>query len=369
MKKRRSSRVAILAILLLGLLIFGGVYFAWSTITDVFQPVNANASSQTAFQIQDGENGTQIADELQAKGLIRNALAFRLWIKIRGVDTTKFKAGLYKLSPNMTIDQIISVLLLGQPDEVPVTILEGWRLEQIAYQFAHNNPAYQPLVKFSMADFLNIVKNPAKFQDKGKYPFLNSIPAGHSMEGFLFPDTYNVPVEATARDVVDILLNNFANKLQQYHLDTLAKQNKMLLYQMVTLASIVEREVRFDADRPLVASVYWNRIYRPNAETVSLLEADPTVQYARDSQPGTTKYWAPLQNSGSTTLPNSPYNTYTHPGFPPSPICSPGLASLMAAAAPTKTDYYFFLSKSDGHNVYAKTLAEFQADEQKYLGH
>jgi UPF0755 protein len=143
----------------------------------------------------------------------------------------------------------------------------------------------------------------------------------------------------------------------------------MSLYQMVTLASIVEREVRFDADRPLVASVYWNRIYRPNADTVSLLEADPTVQYARDSQSGTTKYWTPLQNSGSTILPNSPYNTYTHQGFPPSPICSPGLASLMAAATPAKTDYYFFLSKSDGHNVYAKTLAEFQADEQKYLGH
>jgi UPF0755 protein len=142
----------------------------------------------------------------------------------------------------------------------------------------------------------------------------------------------------------------------------------MTLYQMVTLASIVEREAVFEADRPLVASVYWNRIYRPNDETVSELDADPTVQYARDSQTGTKKYWAPLQGAANTILPDSPYNTYTHKGFPPSPICSPGLASLLAAANPSQTDYYFFLSKADGHNVYAKTAAEFQADEQKYLG-
>lgn len=366
--KRRGSRVAIISVFLLGLLIFGGVYFAWTTITDVFQPVNANDTHKTMFVIQNGETGTQIADQLQAKGLIRNSLAFRLWIKIKGVDTTQFKAGAYNLSPNMTIDQIISQLILGQPDEVPVTILEGWRLEQIANQFAHNDPIYQPLVRFNVQDFLKYIKHPDQFPDASKYPFLKSIPPGNSMEGFLFPDTYLVPVDATARDVVNTILTNFANKLQQNHLDVLAKQHKMSLYQMVTLASIVEREAIYEADRPLVASVYWNRIYRPNDETVSELSADPTVQYARDSQPGTTKYWTPLQGAASTILPDSPYNTYTHKGFPPSPICSPGLASLQAAANPAQTDYYFFLSKADGHNVYAKTAAEFQADEQKYLG-
>ena len=136
---------------------------------------------------------------------------------------------------------------------------------------------------------------------------------------------------------------------------------------MVILASIVEREIRFNQDRPLVASVYWNRIYRPNNETVGLLDADPTVQYARDSQPGTRIYWQPLQDAGGNVATNSPWNTYTHKGFPPTPIASPGLASMLAAAAPTKTDYYFFLSKKDGTNVYAKTLAEFEADKQKYL--
>src|ERR1700674_4040752 len=95
----------------------------------------------------------------------------------------------------------------------------------------------------------------------------------------------------------------------------------------------------------------------------------PSVKYARASEPGTKKYCTPLQAAGRLVLPDSLWNTYTHPGFPPTPICSPGLASLMAAAAPPTTQYYFFLSKPDGHNVYEKTYAEFIADEQKYLPH
>lgn len=365
--KRRGSRAAILAVLLLGLLIFGGVYFAWTTVSDVFQPVNAQASKTTSFLVSSGESGAQIADGLQAKGLIRNALAFRIWARIKGLDT-QLQAGAYNLSPNMTIDQIIATLLHGQPDEVPVTILEGWRLEQIALQFAHNDPSYPPLTKFNQQDFLNYVKHPNQFPDFSKYPILKSIPAGYGMEGLLFPDTYLMPVYATARDVVNILLTEFNDKVQQNNLAALATQHKMSLYQVVTLASIVQREALFDNDRPLVASVYWNRIYRPNAETVGELDADPTVQYARDSQPGTTSYWKPLQAAARTIDPTSPFNTYTNPGFPPTPICSPGLASLLAAANPTATDYYFFLSKNDGHNVYAKTAAEFQALEQQYLG-
>lgn len=364
--KKRGPRVAILSVFLLGLLIFGGVYFAWNTVTDVFQPANSSQSNTVPFVIQTGESGTQIAAALQSKGLIRNSLTFRIWARIKGLDT-QLQAGAYNLSPSMTIDQIITQLLHGQPDAIPVTILEGWRIEQIAHQFAHNNTAYPPLTKFNEQDFLNYTLHPTRFPDYAKYPFLKSIPSGSGMEGLLFPDTYLVPVDATARDVVNIMLTEFNTKVQQNHLDTLAKQNKLTLYQMVILASIVQREALFDNDRPLVASVYWNRIYKPNAETVSLLDADPTVQYARDSAPGTKAYWTPLNDSGRLIVPNSLWNTYTHTGFPPTPICSPGLASLGAAASPAQTAYYFFLSKPDGHNVYAKTNAEFQMDVQKYL--
>ncbi|TMD53256.1 MAG: endolytic transglycosylase MltG [Chloroflexi bacterium] len=345
--KRRGSRAAIIAVLLLGLLIFGIVYFTWTTVTDVFQPANANATSTKPFVINSGESGAQIADALQENGLIRNALAFRIWARIKGLDT-QLQAGAYNLSPSMTIDQIIALLLHAQPDAVPVTVLEGWRLEEIANKFAHNDPAYPPLTKFNEQDFLKYVMHPNLFPGAANFPILKDIPPGNSMEGFLFPDTYLIPVNGTAQDVITTMLKEFTSKVQQNHLDTLAKQNKLSVYQMVILASIVQREA---------------------AETVSELDADPTVQYARDSQPGTKKYWTPLQAAGRLVLPTSPWNTYTHAGFPPTPICSPGLASLMAAAAPPTTQFYFFLSKPDGHNVYAKTNAEFIADEQKYLSH
>jgi UPF0755 protein len=362
MKKRRSrGRIAIVAVFLLGLLIFGGVYFAWTTVTDIFQPVTTGQGKTIALVIQSGESTLQIADDLQAKGLIRNALAFRVWARIKGLDT-HLQAGAYNLDTSMTIDAIIGQLLNAQPDYLVVAIPEGWRIEQMAQRFGAAG-----LPRFNVQDFLKYTKNPAQFPDVKKYPILKSIPQGASMEGLLFPDTYLIPVNATARDVVNMMLTEFTGKVQQDQLEAKAKQNRLSLYQMVILASIVEREVIFENDRPLVASVYWNRIYRQNNETLGFLDADPTVQYARDSQPGTTVYWKPLQDAGRNINPTSVWNTYTHKGLPPTPICSPGLASMEAAASPASTGYYFFLSKKDGHNVYAKTQAEFNADVQKYL--
>ncbi len=359
--KKRGQRGAIVAVLLLGLLIFGGIYFAWSMVTDVFQSASTDQGKTVAVVVQSGDGTRQIADELQAKGLIRNALAFRIWARIKGLDT-HLQAGAYNLNTSMTIDAIISQLLNGQPDYYVLSIPEGFRIEQIAKRLGDAG-----MPRFKTQEFLNYTKNPAQFPDAARYPILESIPAGDSMEGLLFPDTYLFPVNATARDVINMMLTEFTGKVQQNRLEALAKQNKMTLYQMVILASIVEREVIFEKDRPLVASVYWNRIYRPNNETVGLLDADPTVQYARDSQPATTTYWKPLQDVGSNIAPNSPWNTYVQKGFPPTPICNPGLASMIAASSPATTDYYFFFSKKDGTNVYAKTQAEFEADKQKYL--
>jgi UPF0755 protein len=359
--KKRGQRGAIIAVLLLGLLIFGGVYFAWTTVTDIFQPVNTDQGKTVAIVVQNGDTALQIADELQAKGLIRNALAFRIWARIKGLDT-HLRAGTYNLNTSLTIDAIIGQLLNGQPDGYAVSIPEGLRIEQIAQRLGAAG-----LPRFYTQEFLKYTKHPTQFPDAAKYPILKSIPSGSGMEGLLFPDTYLIPVNATARDVVNMMLTEFSDKVQQNHLEVLAKQNNLSVYQVVILASIVEREVRFNQDRPLVASVFWNRIYKPNNETVGRLQDDPTVEYARDSQSGTTIYWKPLQDVGGNIATNSPWNTYTHAGLPPTPICSPGLASLKAAAAPTKTDYYYFLSKKDGTIVYAKTKTEFEMDVKKYL--
>ncbi len=363
--KKSGPRIAIISVLLVGLVIFLGVIYAWNTATDIFLPVTTTGTGKNvSIEITKGETTAQIASDLEKKGLIRNALAFRIWARIKGLDTG-LEAGIYKnLRTNMTISDIITQLQNAQPDAVRVVIPEGWRLEQMAQRFA--DPA-SGLPKFNAKDFLTYTQHITQFPDASKYPILGQVPAGSSMEGLLFPASYEIPVDATARDVVNLMLQTMQSAIQQNHLDTLAQQHQMSTYQMIILASIVEREVVGNSDRAGVASVYWNRLFIPGNETAGFLDADPTVQYARDSQKAPTTYWLPLQDSGRNIAANSLWNTYTNKGLPPTPICSPGLASLQAAAAPPKTDYLYFLSAKDGKTIFAKTYAEFLLDEQKYL--
>lgn len=361
--RRPSPRAAIIAVLLFGLIFFGLAVYAWNTVTDVFQPATANQGQTIPVEIANGETTAQIGENLQSKGLIRNALAFRIWARVKGLDT-HLQAGIYKkINSSMTVDAIINELLNAQPDAIRVVIPEGWRLEQIANRFANSD-----LVKFKQQDFLKYTKHIEQFPDRGKYPLLNGVPRGQSMEGLLFPASYEVPVDADAAFVVNAMLKSTTTIIQENHLDTEARQHQMSLYRMITLASIVERETLFSGDRGKIASVYWNRIYQPSNETVGLLQADPTVQYARDTAapPAATGYWKPLMTAGTETAANSLWNTYTHKDLPPTPICSPGLASMQVAANPPKTAYYYFFAKKDGHSVFAKTNQEFEQLKQQY---
>ncbi len=367
MRKPRS-RAAIISVLLLAVIIFGLVYYAWNTTTDIFQPVNANAQeTKIPFTITQNETTVQIGDSLQAKGLIRNSLAFRIWARIKGLDT-HLQAGIYKkLSPSMSISDITDQLLNAEPDAILVVIPEGWRLEQIAQAFSDSG-----LVKFNKADFLRYTKNINQFPDKAKYPILKQVPAGRSMEGLLFPASYEVDVNGTARTVVDLMLQAMSDTIQKNNLEALAKQHQMSVYTMITLASIVEREAGAKSDRGRIAGVYWNRVYKPNDETNGLLQSDPTVRYAMDTDTppkSVNLYWQnlPAGTTGGQDAPQSPWNTYNTAGFPPTPICSPGLASMKAAAAPTEKGDYFFLGLADGSTVFASTFAQFQQEEQQYL--
>ncbi|MBV9689040.1 MAG: endolytic transglycosylase MltG [Ktedonobacteraceae bacterium] len=365
MMKEKGPKVFIVAALLLGVFIFGVAYYGWITATDIFRPVDANGHGRTiSIEISKGESTADIADNLQAKGLIRNALAFRVWARIKDLDT-HLQAGIYnKLNTSMTISDIIDQLLGGEPDGIRVVIPEGWRIEQIAHRFAA-----QGLIKFNINDFLRYTEHIDQFPDAAKYPILRSVPSGDSMEGLLFPASYEVPLDASARDVVNMMLTALQATIQGHQLEQTAQQHHLTLYQMLILASVVEREIRFDEDRPGVAAVYWNRVNIPNNETAGFLDADPTVQYARDTfTPPNADYWAPLTDSAKNIVPNSPWNTYTFKGFPPTPICSSGLASMEAAAAPPTSEYFYFLNTKDGHTFFAKTFDEFQRLQQQYQG-
>lgn len=370
--KRPKSRVAIISVLLLSVMIFVGVFYTWNTFTDILlKPADSTNKKDIAITIPKNATTADIANELYQKGLIHNVLAFRLWARLKGLDT-KLQAGVYKgLSPSMTTDQIITVLLNGQPDAVPVTILEGWRLEQIANELDAQK-AFIP--KFDKAKFLNYTKNINQFPDKAKHPLLQEVPADlHTMEGLLFPDTYYIAVDATTEDIINTMLSEIEEKIHitdknaTTNLETVAKVHQYKnAYEMIIMASIVERETGNPKYRPGIASVYWNRIYRPNDETVGLLNADPTVQYARDTDNPPTKYWQALQGSGTQIEPNSLWNTYVQQGLTPTPICSPGLASLQAAAVPPASDNYFFFAATDGVTYFAPNQAKFEELQQEH---
>jgi UPF0755 protein len=357
MRRPGSRRAALISVLLLFVIIFVAAYYAYSTGTQIFQPANPTSNKPVSIQIMPNETTAEIADELQAKGLIRNALAFRAWARIKGLDT-KIQAGTYnKLTASMPIDKIVDELLNAQPDQLYVIIPEGYRLEQIAQKFGAAGLAH-----FKVDDFLKYTKHVDLFPDRAKYPILQDLPAGTtSMEGLLFPAGYDIALDADASAVIGTMLTQMQIVIQQNKLDVLAKKNQFdSVYTMLKLASIVEREARSDDERPNIASVYWNRIYKQNAETVGLLDSDPTVQYGRDNLNPPTTYWLPLAAGGQDVVPTSVYNTYIKTGFPPTPICSPGLKSLLAAAGPPSTDYYYFFArKSDNKAVFAKTQQEF----------
>ncbi len=361
--RRPRSRAAIIAVLLVGIIIFGVVLYAWNTTSDIFQPVAGPAKS-VPITIRPGETTAEIADDLQSKGIIRNALAFRIWARIKGLDT-KLEAGVYtKINSEMTVSQIIDNLQQATPDEILVQTIEGYRLEQIADAVAATN-----LPNFKKADFLKYTKHFEQFPDTGKYPLLfKNMPAGASMEGLLFPDTYDIPTNGTARDVINIMLKEMNDKIQQNHLDQQAAQHQLTLYQVLTLASIVEREAGKAQDRGNIASVYWNRLYTDEGlnQTGRKLQADPTVQYARDTQNPPARYWAPLKDTGSNIAADSDWNTYIKSGLPPTPICSPGLQSLIVAANPPKTTYLYFFAKKDGSSVFSSTYNDFQQKQQQF---
>ena len=352
--KRPRPLMSILSVLIVGLVIFSGTFFAWNTAVDLFSSAS-NSTTIVSIEIRPGETTAQIADELQSKGLIRNAFAFRVWARIKGLDQ-QLQAGLYKqLSPNMSIMEITEHLLNGQPDALPYTIVEGFRIEQIARVLDNGK-----LVKFNKDEFLRYAQHPDQFPDKAKYPLLQAIPQGGSMEGLLFATTYEVLVQSTAKDVINQMLQQTDTILAQNKLEQIARERQYKnVYDLISLASIIERETGNETldYRPQIASVYWNRLFKAlTYETVGFLNADPTSQYGRDTLSPPTTYWKPIADPRI----DSPYNTYDHKGLPPTPICSPGLASLKAAASPADTNYLYFFASTDGKNYFAKDLEEFE---------
>jgi UPF0755 protein len=307
------------------------------------------------FKIAPGETAAMVSERLLDQGLITDSNLFRLYMRYYGIDQ-RLAAGDFEVAPNMTMPEIAQRLQRARVQEIAVTIPEGMRAEEVA----------DLLNVKSIMDgdaFLALVRGgSASAKAMGDYPFLPD--SLTSLEGYLFPDTYRLPARATPADLIRRMLDNFGQRVTP---DVLlpASQAGRNVSQVIILASIVEREALRADERPLIASVYWNRVSGAcSAETGgAYLQADPTVQYAA-GRPGEW-WWKPPSVEAYQEI-QSPFNTYLRPGLPPAPISSPGLSAIQAAASPAETHYCFFLATGDGSHVFATTLAEHQQNIARY---
>jgi UPF0755 protein len=317
---------------------------------DISTPASGDATV-VVFTINPGETAATIAPRLQREGLITDSQLFLWLVRYRGVDV-QLEAGDYELRPNMTMDEIIDTLRHGRLREVTVTIPEGKRAEEIAALMEGQGVADAEV-------FLALVAS-----GDFAYDFLHDRPedAPSSLEGFLFPETYRIPIDYDAGQLIDLMLATFAERFSP-QMRQMAADKGMTIYEVVTLASIVEREAVIAEERPIIASVYLNRL-----EQDMYLQSDPTVQYALGYQEDAGQWWKIPMSLEEDTIFDSPYNTYMYPGLPPGPICSPGLASLQAVLEPAETNYLFFFSRFDGSHAFAETYEEHLQNQELYQG-
>ena len=307
------------------------------------------------FAIEPGETAATVTARLEEEGLISDADLFRLYIRYHGIDQ-RLAAGDFELAPNMPLAEIAQRLQRARVEEIVVTIPEGMRAEEVAdllnVESVMDGNAFLALVNGGSASARAI----------GDYVWL---PDGlTTLEGYLFPDTYRLPARATPADLIQRMLDNFEIRVTPELLDP-ATQAGRGLAQVMTMASIVEREATLADERPLIASVYWNRVSGACSDEVggAYLQADPTVQYAA-GRPGEW-WWKPPSVEAYQQV-QSPYNTYLRPGLPPGPIASPGLSAIEAAADPAETLYCFFVATGDGSHAFATTLAEHEQNIAQY---
>ncbi len=288
--------------------------------------VNKQDKSNKIFVVSKGKGVRELANELKKEGLIRDPVVFFLLVKQMGLDDD-IQAGDFRLSPSMSAAKIADSLTHGTLD-IWVTIPEGQRAEEIAAMLKEKIPTYSD-------DW------------RGKL---------NLEEGYLFPDTYLIPRSADINFIISLLKNTFNTRYATIPPTT----TKLSQEEIVTLASLIEREAITDAEKPIIAGILMNRL---NAGMP--LQVDATIQYAKGQNPITKKWWAPVTLAEYKSV-VSPYNTYLQPGLPPGPIANPGIVALQAAANPADTDYVYYLHDKNGVIRYAKTLDGHNANIEKY---
>jgi UPF0755 protein len=341
-RKRRGWLVALIILLVLALAGAGGAYYAYNyflNFDEAYQPEN---DTYYTFTIAPGSSSTAIANKLQDSGLIESASTFKLKAKFLKIDS-KFEAGEFQLSPSMTMSEIMTALQDARKETVRFTIPEGYDVGQMA----------EKLSKEGLVDYDEFMAalDPSQYS----YWFLEGdTGAKNRLEGYLFPSTYEVYKGASAKEIVNKMLAEFG-KVFTPAMREKAQELGISVNDAVTIASIIEKEIRADSERAIASSVIYNRLAKD-----MLLQMDSTTLYAMGEHTYSAEKWDPDYDS--------PYNTYKYPGLPPGPICAPGKASLEAAVNPEDTNYLYFVLKPDdsGLNNFSETYEQHKKYVEQY---
>lgn len=303
---------------------------------------SGDGSPARTVVVRPGEGWTETSSRLREQGIIRRPLVFKAIVLLSG-GRSQLLPGRYQLRRGTSSRDLISAMT-NQDNQAVVIVPEGFRLEQIGERMVAQGLA-----------------TPEQWRDALKSPpeaaLLRSRPPGVGLEGYLYPDSYAFTEENAARQMVAEATSNLQERLTADLRSGFTAQG-LSVHEALTLASIVEREAQAPAERPVIASVYLNRL-----KAGMPLQADPTVQYAV-GRPGS--WWKPHLTRADLHDP-SPYNTYVHNGLPPGPIAGPGIASIQAVAHPASTRYLYFVARGDGSHAFAETLEEHNLNVQRYL--
>ena len=324
---------ALIFILIIGYWFHRQVYFLHGT-----------GNIAQTFEIKNGEGVKEISKRLEEQNLIKGNWYFDYYVWRTG-SKTKIQAGKYELRGSMTIPEIVQVLSLGEvvSNEIKVTFPEGISTKEMAEILTQKG--------FGGDEFLKKIKNGEGV--KADYEYFKSKPEKASLEGFLFPDTYIFYKNAGAENIINRMLLNFDEKMTPEMREKTKKQNHTI-FEIVTMASILEKEVKTPEDMKIASGIFWDRI-----SAGMPLQSCATVAYVLGKEK--------KQYSFEDTRTPSPYNTYLVKGLPPGPIANPGMNAIQAAIYPKKTDYNYFLTDPEtGKTIFSKTLEEHEANKVKY---
>ncbi len=327
-----SRKIVYIILVFLVVILVSLIIFWWQIRT----PLNPTGETKI-FKVSKGDSAKVIAENLKDTGLIKSPFLFRLYIFL-ALSQYSLKPGEYELSSKMPIRDIGDILVLGGVNEVIITIPEGFGLKQVEDRLVGAGLAKRD-------ELMNY-----KFS-KDVPPILSDKPKSTSLEGYLFPDTYRFFKDATLSDVISKMINNLNDKLTP-DLKTAIKNSSHSTYEILTIASLIEKEISKDSDRSIVAGILWKRL-----KASVPLQVDATLIYIT----GRNELYEADKKI------NSPYNTYLYRGLPKGPIANPGLSAIKAAIFPETSPYWYYLSAKDGTTVFSKTLEEHLRNKAIYL--